>query len=39
MKKIFNSIHNFLCACAKAKYAADLARNGHTRRAQALYQD
>ena len=39
MKNILTSIYNFLCACAKAKYAADLARNGQTRRAQELYRD
>jgi len=39
MKKILTSIYNFLCACGKAKYAAELARNGQIRKAQALYQD
>lgn len=39
MKKFFCSIYNFLCECGKAKYAADLARNGQIQRAQALYQE
>jgi hypothetical protein len=39
MKKIINSIYSFFCACGKAKYAAELARNGQIRRAQAMYRD
>ena len=39
MSNIIKSIYAFLCACGKAKYAAELARNGQIRRAQAMYQD
>jgi len=39
MSNIIKSIYQFLCACGKAKYAAELARNGQIRRAQAMYQD
>ena len=39
MKKILTTIYDFLCACGKAKYAAELARNGQIRRAQAMYKD
>jgi hypothetical protein len=38
MKKIINSIYDFLCACGKAKYAANLARNGKIKEAQACYK-
>ena len=39
MKKIFTSIWNFLEACGRAKYAAELARNGKVAQAQAMYKD
>ena len=39
MKTILNSIWNFLCALGEAKYAADLARNGKWKEAQALYRN
>jgi hypothetical protein len=38
MKKIINSIYDFLYACGKAKYAANLARNGKIKEAQACYK-
>jgi hypothetical protein len=38
MKKIINSIYSFFCACGKAKYAANLARNGKIKEAQACYR-
>jgi hypothetical protein len=38
MKNIFTLIYNFLCACGKAKYAANLARNGKIKEAQDCYR-
>ena len=38
MSKIMKSIYSFLCACGKAKYAAELARNHKWAEAQALYK-
>jgi hypothetical protein len=38
MKNIIKSIYTFLCACGKAKYAAELARNGKIKQAQACYR-
>jgi|LauGreDrversion4_2_1035121.scaffolds.fasta_scaffold11458_8 hypothetical protein len=35
-KKIINEIWEFLCAIGKAKYAAELARNGKYREAQEV---
>jgi len=37
-KKIINEIWEFLCAIGKAKYAAELARNGKYREAQEAAQ-
>lgn len=39
MKAFFNSIWNFFCAIGTARYAADLARNGKIKEAQALFKD
>jgi len=39
MKKILSAIWNFLAAIGEAKYAAELARNGKVRQAQAIYKD
>jgi hypothetical protein len=36
MKKIMNSVWNFLCAVGQANYAAHLARNGKWREAQEI---
>ena len=36
--KLLKSIYSFFCAIGKAKYAADLARNGKIKEAQALYR-
>lgn len=36
MKKIVNSVWNFLCAMGQANYAAHLARNGKWREAQEI---
>ena len=36
--KILNAIWNFFVAIAEAKYAADLARNGKYKEAQAIYK-
>ena len=38
MKKILNTIWNFFVAVGKAKHAADLARNGKYKEAQAMYK-
>ena len=38
MKKFITAIYNFLIECGKAKYAAELARNGQTARAQEMYR-
>jgi hypothetical protein len=37
--KILNAIWNFFVAIGEAKYAADLARNGKYKEAQACYAD
>ena len=37
--KILNSIWNFFVAVGEAHYAADLARNGKYKQAQACYAD
>ena len=39
MKKILHSVWNFFVAVGEAKYAADLARNGKYKEAQACYAD
>ena len=39
MKKILNSIWNFFVAMGEAKYAAELARNGKYKEAQACYAE
>jgi hypothetical protein len=39
MKTVILSVWNFLCALGEAKYAADLARNGKWKEAQALYRN
>ena len=39
MKRILNSIWNFLIAIGEAKYAANLAYNGKIKEAQAMYKD
>jgi hypothetical protein len=36
--KLLKSIYSFFCVIGKAKYAADLARNGKIKEAQALYR-
>ena len=36
--KILNAIWNFFVAMAEAKHAADLARNGKYKEAQAIYK-
>jgi hypothetical protein len=36
--KLLKSIYSFFCAIGQAKYAADLARNGKIKEAQALYR-
>ena len=36
--KILNAIWNFFVAVGEAKYAADLARNGKYKDAQAVYK-
>jgi len=33
-----NNIYSFFCAMVKAKYAAELSRNGKYKEAQALYR-
>jgi hypothetical protein len=35
---LLKSIYSFFCAMGKAKYAADLARNGKIKEAQSLYR-
>lgn len=37
--KLFNSIWYFLSAVGEARYAANLARNGKYKEAQAMYKD
>jgi phage anti-repressor protein len=37
--KFLKAIYDFFCAIGLAKHAANLARNGKTKQAQALYQD
>jgi len=39
MKKLLNSVCNFLVAMGQARHAADLARNGKYKEAQACYAD
>lgn len=39
MKRILNSIWNFLVAMGEAKYAANLAYNGKIKQAQDVYKD
>jgi len=39
MKRILNSIWNFLIAIGEAKYAANLAYNGKIKEAQNVYKD
>jgi hypothetical protein len=39
MKSILNTIWNFFVAIGEANYAANLARNGKTKEAQACYAD
>ena len=39
MKKLLNSIWTLLCEIGQAKYAAELARNGKIKEAQACYAD
>jgi hypothetical protein len=39
MKKLLNSVCNFFIAVAQAKHAADLARSGKYKEAQACYAD
>ena len=36
--KLLKSIYSFFCAMGKAKYAAELSRNGKFKEAQALYR-
>jgi hypothetical protein len=36
--KLIKSVYSFFCAMGKAKYAANLARNGKIKEAQALYR-
>jgi hypothetical protein len=36
--KVIKSIYSFFCAMGKAKYAAELSRNGKIKEAQALYR-
>jgi hypothetical protein len=36
--KLLKSIYFFLCTIGQAKYAANLARNGKIKEAQALYR-
>jgi hypothetical protein len=36
--KLLKTIYSFFCAIGQAKYAADLARNGKIKEAQALYR-
>jgi hypothetical protein len=38
MKQLLNIVWNVFCATGKAKYAANLARNGKIKEAQALYR-
>jgi hypothetical protein len=35
---LLKSIYSFFCAMGKAKYAAELSRNGKFKEAQALYR-
>ena len=37
--KFLKTIYNFFCAIGLAKHAANLARNGKIKQAQALYQE
>lgn len=39
MNTIINSIWRFFAGIREAKYAADLARNGKWKEAQAIYKD
>jgi hypothetical protein len=36
--KVLKSIYSFFCAIGKAKYAAELSRNGKIKEAQQLYR-
>jgi len=36
--KVLKSIYSFFCAMGKAKYAAELSRNGKIKEAQELYR-
>lgn len=38
MTQLLKAIWNFLCQTGKAKYAANLARNGKIEEAKAVYQ-
>jgi len=38
VKSILAAVYSFLCACGRAKYAAELARNQKWTEAQALYK-
>ena len=39
MKRILNTIRDFLIAIGEAKYAANLAYNGKIKEAQDIYRD
>ncbi len=38
-KKLTLGIWDFLCSLGKARYAAELARNGKIKEAQAIFKD
>lgn len=38
MKKVLENVWDFLCAIGRARYAAELARNGRIEEAKRIYE-